>query len=373
MTPDGTPIRLTVIIFLGISWVIVLLRLATRALIVRSLGWDDSTMGIAMVSFTVYCSAVLKTSSVVSHRNYLFFSDIDTAINYLITAEVFYIVTMVTLKISLSIFFLRIMVKPWQRNTVYGAVACSTLFGLAYCLFAIFQCGYPKNAMVFFIRKLNDKCISTAQNLGMGYTHALITTLTDLIFAILPVAMLKSSNMTSREKWTVGLILIMGAVGGIASMIRFKYIPRLTSASLEFFADATDIAVWSTIEPGLGIIAGCLATLRPLYRTFLRKMTTTAADERQREMYGSEKGPSQSSKHQPLRSHYESTEMVPTKSRSSSLRNGSPRNGYPRPESDEWPPIPEFPIPPRSKARDLPRGQKPVTVVTEDERREGLP
>lgn len=33
-------------------------------------------------------------------------------------------------------------------------------------------------------------------------------------------------------------------------------------------ADVNVIAIWSTIEPGLGIIAGSLATLRPLVRTW---------------------------------------------------------------------------------------------------------
>ena len=36
-----------------------------------------------------------------------------------------------------------------------------------------------------------------------------------------------------------------------------------------FLGDATNIAIWSTIEPGAGIIAGCLATFRPFLKTFV--------------------------------------------------------------------------------------------------------
>jgi hypothetical protein len=75
--------------------------------------------------------------------------------------------------------------------------------------------------------------------------------------------------------------------GGIASCIRFKYIPKLANASLTFFADAQNIAIWSTVEPGLGIMAGCLATLRPLFRTFLRSALTYA--QHGRSAYGTDK------------------------------------------------------------------------------------
>lgn len=45
------------------------------------------------------------------------------------------------------------------------------------------------------------------------------------------------------------------------------------------------LAIWSTVEPSLGIMAGCLATLRPLFRTFLQ----TAFSYGQHEEYGTDK------------------------------------------------------------------------------------
>jgi hypothetical protein len=54
-------------------------------------------------------------------------------------------------------------------------------------------------------------------------------------------------------------------------MIRFQYVDGLTQIE-DFFWNATNIAIWSTIECGASIIAGCLATLRP----FLKRMFATA-------------------------------------------------------------------------------------------------
>ena len=35
---------------------------------------------------------------------------------------------------------------------------------------------------------------------------------------------------------------------------------------------AVDVSIWSTVEPGIGIIAGCIATLRPLLQFILWKI-----------------------------------------------------------------------------------------------------
>jgi hypothetical protein len=40
----------------------------------------------------------------------------------------------------------------------------------------------------------------------------------------------------------------------------------------DFLYDTVDIAIWSNIEPGLGITAGSLATLRPLYRLLVSRV-----------------------------------------------------------------------------------------------------
>jgi hypothetical protein len=62
--------------------------------------------------------------------------------------------------------------------------------------------------------------------------------------------------------------------GSIASLIRLKYIPRLTKTSINFYSDSIDLAVWSGIELTLGICAGSLATLRPLLRKLVREART---------------------------------------------------------------------------------------------------
>jgi len=102
--------------------------------------------------------------------------------------------------------------------------------------------------------------------LGAAYTQASVSALTDWSYALLPLFVLHNTNMRKREKQTVLAILSLAATGSIASLIRFKYIPALVEGIIIFFSRSVGVANWSCVEIGLGIIAGCLATLRPLFR-----------------------------------------------------------------------------------------------------------
>ena len=91
-------------------------------------------------------------------------------------------------------------------------MAISTIFSFVYLFFAIFQCGYPKSGWVFMANKLTGRCASKPTILGMGYTHAVIMSATDWMFAILPISLLRNSTIPRREKITVWFILTIGAV-----------------------------------------------------------------------------------------------------------------------------------------------------------------
>jgi len=134
------------------------------------------------------------------------------AVEWLLAAEVFYILTMLAFKISLGLFFLRITHKKWQRYVIYVAVTISTVFSIAYLFFAIFQCGVPKSGLVFVARKKAKACVGIDAILGMGYAHAAVVSATDWAFAILPILLLRKADLDIQEKVTVGFILVLGSL-----------------------------------------------------------------------------------------------------------------------------------------------------------------
>jgi hypothetical protein len=56
--------------------------------------------------------------------------------------------------------------------------------------------------------------------------------------------------------------------GSIATIVRIPYIYQLAQTS-DFLYANIDVAIWSTVEPGLGMTAAAMACLRPLVQAFL--------------------------------------------------------------------------------------------------------
>jgi len=112
---------------------------------------------------------------------------------------------------------------------------------------------------------IEGKCVSNKAILGVAYEQGVVTTSTDWIFAILPITILWNSKMDRRTKSVCVFVLSLGAFGSLCSIVRFRYINGL-SISPDFFWNAANISIWSTIELGTGIVAASLATLRPLFK-----------------------------------------------------------------------------------------------------------
>jgi hypothetical protein len=133
-------------------------------------------------------------------------------IQLLLVAEACYVLSMITLKLSLGLFFYHIMVLRWQRISVYIILFLSTTMGTAYFFFAIFTCGFPVAGKVYWPRLLLGQCVGPKTILGMSYTHAIITAGTDLSLAILPIPMLVRLGIKKNEKWViVGIFVIATA------------------------------------------------------------------------------------------------------------------------------------------------------------------
>jgi len=120
---------------------------------------------------------------------------------------------MLTLKISLGIFFLRTLVRTWHKYIIRIAVAVSSSFGVVYFFFSVFQCGFFKDILDFALkRKDGHKCVTPLAAVAMGYTSSAIAVVTDITFVMLPIVALQGTQMSFREKGTVIFILALAAM-----------------------------------------------------------------------------------------------------------------------------------------------------------------
>jgi hypothetical protein len=117
---------------------------------------------------------------------------------------------MMAIKISLGLFFLRIMTRRWQRYIVYAVMIASTIVAIGSFFFTTFQCGVPK-ADEFIRKQLSGKCQTKQQIFALTYSQSVVNLATDVILAAMSVSMLTKSKLGRREKATVSFILILAA------------------------------------------------------------------------------------------------------------------------------------------------------------------
>jgi hypothetical protein len=127
----------------------------------------------------------------------------------LMATESFYIVGMITLKISLSIWFYRFLHKRWQRVTIILILVLTILVGITYFFFEIFQCGVPNKGESWWIKKISNQCVSFEANLGVGYTHALLNAFTDVILVAMPTPVIWHAKLRFKEKLIMLAILFI--------------------------------------------------------------------------------------------------------------------------------------------------------------------
>src|ERR1700759_2159374 len=101
--------------------------------------------------------------------------------------EVFYVWTMMMLKLSLAFFFYRLVVDKWQQRVIYTITGLCIVFGFAYFCLAVFQCGVPGKGGPFWYKKITNQCVTEAPILAFAYSHAAISAGTDFILSAMPI------------------------------------------------------------------------------------------------------------------------------------------------------------------------------------------
>ncbi|EKG12445.1 hypothetical protein MPH_10401 [Macrophomina phaseolina MS6] len=271
-TESKAPAELAVcIVFLILTYLSVGARCYVRIYIIKSFGWDDALMVVALMFFNVWAISIIIIAYEYGGGTRV--DVIGTAMDWILVSEIFYVITAMTVKLSLGIFFLRIVIKPWQRAMVYVVMVLIALTSIFFFFFLIFLCGNPKD---YLIRYVYDQCAPRHVQTALAYLSAALGAAADWTYALIPVQIVVQANMDLRSKLSVLFILSLGTAGCVCSTVRLKYIEGLVSPT-DFFWNAATIAIWSGIECGAGITAGSLATLRPLFKRWFATVRSLAS------------------------------------------------------------------------------------------------
>ncbi|KAK7706855.1 hypothetical protein SLS57_009526 [Botryosphaeria dothidea] len=229
LTPTGPGLTLALvsIILLALSWVTVVARVIVRFGI-KALGSDDYLM--------------------VAGLWFMFF-------------QLFYVASTVPIKWSICIAMLRITTNKTIKWALYMIMFLSMVAALTTDIAVLAWC-HPVAATW---DKRKGTCADASVITNVSYFISSVSILTDWSCAILPAFILWNVQLRFRIKAPVAVVLALGVVASTATLVRLRYLLNYNNPG-DYLYGIANIAVWSIIESGTGLIAGSLPALRPLLR-----------------------------------------------------------------------------------------------------------
>ncbi|KAJ5970944.1 uncharacterized protein N7479_000862 [Penicillium vulpinum] len=242
----------------------VILRFIARHIARASLWWDDYTIvGALTINWAMDSLrwAQVALYDYGHHAQYVSQDKLDEFGKSFTAVQVLYFTNTVFTKASLLLLFYRIfgIVRSF-RWAIWVVAFLAVAYFIACSLTALVGCLPLSKA---WDTREPDRCIN---EVTFFRANGIGNMVLDFIVLCLPFPMAWRLNTTTRQKFILSGIFLLGGFVCIVSILRIvsvksAVIPDPTYTSLV-------PATWSTVEQSVGIICACLPTLRPLFRRF---------------------------------------------------------------------------------------------------------
>ncbi|CAF9942111.1 hypothetical protein IMSHALPRED_003206 [Imshaugia aleurites] len=243
----------------------VILRVLARRKSEATFGWDDYTIGFALVF-----SYALDVDTLLSALKYGLGQHLEAVLPAIVLFQklsllniALWLATAAATKASLLLLYYRLF-SPNKRFRLAVRIAAAVVFCQWFSLTAatIFQCVPVAAFWNHYIQ--GAKCINLPR---FTVVSGVLNLLTDVMILCLPIPMVWGLNTTKTQKVTLTGIFLLGIFVCIISIVRISKIAAVN------YDDPTwrlvDVYVWTALENSVGILSACLPTMRPLVGRFV--------------------------------------------------------------------------------------------------------
>ncbi|KAJ5570964.1 hypothetical protein N7535_004624 [Penicillium sp. DV-2018c] len=259
---------------------VVLARFYVRIFLIRNVGWDDYAMGLTMLLSACGFAIIVPEVKYGAGRHEVYVPDTAVTAMWLnFATQGLYMWAIGLAKVSIGLFLLRFAPRKSYRSFIWVVILLMTLYTTICFLTLIFQC---KDIRSNWDKSIVSKCFKPKQLLILSYTNTALNILTDLIFAILPVFMLRHLQVNRRVKASLICILGLGIFACAAACAKISILQNYGHTG-DFLWDYTNLTIWVVTECNTGIIAGTLPTLKPLFK---RVLGTYGSPSKSRQYHG---------------------------------------------------------------------------------------
>ncbi|KAL1965503.1 hypothetical protein VTN77DRAFT_5759 [Rasamsonia byssochlamydoides] len=266
------PLVVVSYLLLGLSCITLILRSYVR-ISRKTFAVDDYLMlfGLVLFIITVIMSTLGAVNGVGVHHYGATAAEMEKGIFYFTMWQLFYVTSTAPVKASICLSLIRITPVVLHQRILWSLITASVISTLIACIVVFTTC-YPMAAL--WDKTIpGAKCSSLEKIIALSYVVSAINIVTDWVCALMPIFILWNVQMRRKLKISVCLILGMGVFASTATLVRLKTIPSYRNTN-DYLYGIAEIAIWSAVEVGLAIIAGSVATLKPLFNRIFGSTTS---------------------------------------------------------------------------------------------------
>ncbi|KAJ3526341.1 hypothetical protein NM208_g11236 [Fusarium decemcellulare] len=241
---------------LAVAFVVV--RIITRAWLVRGVGFDDAFIVLAAFGTLGFLVAVMEQV-----RYGLGLPPDPELLSRFIQATtasvISYTVCHLAVKLSISIQCLRIFITPAARRLFLSLIVFFSVYGTLCLMLTIFTC-WP--VAKYWDDSIPGRCLD---NRALRYAFAGINIVNDIALLIAPMPFLQNLQIARRVKFVLMAVFAAGGAACIVAIIRLYSLWAYSSVAVpQRPVKGIDIAIWSGLECNIAIICACVPALKPL-------------------------------------------------------------------------------------------------------------
>lgn len=269
---DVKPLRLliTPAVLLPLTLIAAGLRFYVKGRIMRAFALDDWLLLVAIIAQTIDSAVYIKYSQLQLDQGIIAVEGLLGQL--IITGECLYLVEQIFLKASMGVYFLRIIREKWQTRTILISLAIYEVYTIAFLFCAIFSFGLPTAHHILEQSKA-PHAIPVTVFRPINYIYAAFNIIIDFIFTFIPMFVVAKAMIPLRAKVSVCVLILLGAVGSMVSVARIYFLPAITEKFS--FSGIEMLGTISLAESSAGMIAISLATLRPLFKSCIDRVSSS--------------------------------------------------------------------------------------------------
>jgi hypothetical protein len=168
-------------------------------------------------------------------------------------------------------FYLRIFPERRFILTVYGLLAFTGTFILAFEIQEIVQCIPISAYWTAWDGVRTGKCSNSHASV---YSHAALNLALDFVIIVLPIPQLLRITTTLKRKIQIISMFAVGFLITIVSSIRLQTLVHYAN-STNFTWDYNDAAIWSSLETNVSVFVVCMPSLVQFSRQYLPKVISS--------------------------------------------------------------------------------------------------